>query len=138
MAHILRCPWGMTKQEQITHWLSGLAEDLIARIVADLDAGIEEGVVLCTGPAPYRRLDCDGRALAYIRVRPRKRAVRVDVTGLWKAPTRSRLIIPAAGGAATLLVRSHIDVSDAVRYLVRSVERTRGEDSVREPIAMRG
>lgn len=126
MAHIVRTLGRMAKQQHIAEWLHVLTHRLIEGVVSQEELGITEGTVLCTGPAPYRRLDCDGRALAYIRSRPRKRAVRIDVTGLWRAPGRSRLVIPAAGGTATLLVRSEADLSDAIRFLVRAVERTRG------------
>ncbi len=117
----------MNRHQNVADWLHTLAHKLIQGVVTEPALGVTEGTVLCTGPAPYRRLDCDGRALAYVRCRPRKRAVRVDVTGLWRAPGRSRLIIPAAGGAATLLVRSEADLADAVRFLVRAVERTRAD-----------
>lgn len=106
---------------------------LVSELIdATLDAGVHglrEGTVLSSGPAPYRRLDCDGRALAYIRVRPRKRAIRVDVTGLWQAPKGSRLRLPNAGGAASLLLRSEVEVYEAVRFLVTTVERTRRNEA---------
>lgn len=94
---------------------------------------IREGVVMTTGPAPYRRLDCDGRALAYIRTRPRKRAVRVDVSGLWLTPGPSRLRIPNAGGATTLVLRSEQDRVEAIDYLRTTVERTRAANHSTDP-----
>lgn len=109
--------------------LRRLAGELID---AALEAGVEglvEGEVLSSGPAPYRRLDCDGRALAYIRARPRKKAVRVDVTGLWRAPGTTKLRLPNAGGAASLLLRSELEVYEAVRFLVATVERTRRHEA---------
>ncbi len=105
--------------------LQRLANELVNAALEAGVPGLEEGTVLSSGPAPYRRLDCDGRALAYIRVRPRKRAVRVDVTGLWQAPRSSRLRLPNAGGAASLLLRSEVEVYEAVRFLAATVERTR-------------
>ena len=106
-------------------FLQRLLGELI-RTTLDLKVeGLREGTVLSAGPPPYRRLDCDGRALAYLRARPRKRAVRIDVTGLWRAPGSNRLRVPNAGGAASLLVRSEVDVYEAARFLASTVERTR-------------
>lgn len=115
------------KQQKVASWLQTLVDRLFERVTSAPDIPVVEGKVLCAGPVPYRRLDCDGRTLAYVRARPRKRAVRVDVTGLWKAPSRSRLVVPAAGGVATLLIRSEGDLDDAVRFLRRTVERTLAE-----------
>ena len=115
----------MIGKQNIAEFLHILAHRLIQGVIHEPGLGVSEGIVLCTGPAPYRRLDCDGRALAYVRCRRLRRAVSVDVTGQWKAPARSRLVVPAAGGAATLLVRSEADLADAVKFLVRAVERTR-------------
>ena len=47
---------------------------VIDRLTGARKLGISEGTVMTPGPPPYRRLDCGGRALAYIRERPRKRA----------------------------------------------------------------
>lgn len=113
------------RREDLERWLERLARKLIEELVASSEATIVEGVVMSVGPAPYRRLDCDGRALAYVRTRPRKRAVRVDVTGLWRAPNGSRLRIPSATGVATLLVCSEADTSEAIRFLKNTVARTR-------------
>jgi hypothetical protein len=55
-----------------------LAARLIDRVLST-DPGIEEGVVMTLEKMPYRRLDCGGRALCYIRVRPTKRVVRIDL-----------------------------------------------------------
>lgn len=85
---------------------------------------LEEGRVMTVGPPPYRRLDCDGRALAYLRARPRRVAVRLDISGLWLPPRTSPLLIPSSVGAALLLERRD-DVELAVVALVESVERTR-------------
>jgi hypothetical protein len=105
-------------------WLRGLASSLIDGVVEDGRHGIEEGVVISAGPAPYRRLDCDGRALAYVRARARKGIVRVDVTGLWDTPRDCGLLIPSAAGA-TLFVTSEKERREAVRFLLRTVQRTR-------------
>ena len=100
-----------------------LAELIRALLEADLD--IREGKVMTSGDAAYRRLDCDQRALAYLRTRPKKRAVRIDVTGLWKTPRSSKLRVPNAGGSATLLVHSRSEARTAVKFLMDTVERTR-------------
>jgi hypothetical protein len=67
--------------------LEEITDRLIARLIG-LNPEIKEGSVRTVGPAPYRRLDCKMRALAYIRCRPKKRMVRIDITGLWLVPPR--------------------------------------------------
>lgn len=114
----------MDHEEQLLTELGALAEDLI-RAMVDSALEVREGIVMTVGPPPYRRLDADGRALAYVRVRPRKRAVRVDVSGLWRAVLDSPIRTPSASGAATLMVRTPEEVGMAVRYLAQTVERTR-------------
>jgi hypothetical protein len=109
--------------------LSELAETLISE--ATSRGAIREGIVAGTGPRPYRRLDCDGRALAYVRERPKKRSVRIDVSGLWVAPSASRLRIEGASGGARLLVRSAEEASEAARYLLDAVEATRAAKRTR-------
>jgi hypothetical protein len=108
---------------EIEKRLSSYVDELIEALT--MSEAIREGAVTTTGPSPYRRLDCDGRALAYIRVRPKKRGVRVDVSGLWIAPYVSRLKIAGAGGAASLFLRTHQDVRDAAHYLNDTIEHTR-------------
>lgn len=117
-------PRKKTPKIDIVPVLQRIAEVLVTAAESAGVEGLLEGDVLCAGPRPYRRLDCDGRALAYIRVRQRKKAVRIDVTGLWRAGS-SRLSVPTASGAASLLVKSEIEAYDAVRFLVATVERTR-------------
>lgn len=95
--------------------LGELVEDLIRAVRAG-EPRVTEGTVMTRGAPRYRRLDLGGRALAYVRRRPKKRAVRIDVPGLWSIP-RSRLSVPSATGA-TLVVRSELDVPDAVRALL--------------------
>lgn len=112
----------MTEDSLNAHLLA-LADSLITE--ATSIGSIREGVVMTVGPTPYRRLDCDGRALAYVRARPKKRAVRIDVSGLWFTPKSCRLSVSGASGAASLLVSSEQDLSEAVRYLRETVERTR-------------
>lgn len=105
--------------------LVDLAERFIKTVLADSELGVYEGVVMTVGPPPYRRLDCDGRALAYIRVRPRKRAVRVDVTGLWAVPPVRRCRVANAGGSATFLLRTEPDGDEIADVLLETVRRTR-------------
>ncbi len=102
--------------------LRGLADSIMA--LACRSGVIREGIVMTVGPIPYRRLDCDGRALAYVRTRPKKDAVRVDVPGLWHTPATSKLQIRASAGRA-LLVRSDDEVREVVRYLEATVAETR-------------
>lgn len=113
----------MENQEQVSR-LEALATSFIDEAVRVL-TGVREGIVMTVGPAPYRRLDADGRALAYIRVRPRKHAVRVDISGLWHVRGPSRLRVPSAGGSATLLIQNPADVPEALRVLGRAVDETR-------------
>ncbi len=107
-----------------TEPLQNLLDALILEITRDpLD--VTEGRVMTVGPPPYRRLDCDGRALAYVRRRSRKQAVRIDISGLWAAERPSRLRVPTASGAATLMVRCADDLDEALAYLRDTIERTR-------------
>ncbi len=105
--------------------LDALLSEVIRELL-DAELDIREGVVMTTGDAAYRRLDCDQRALAYLRTRPKKRAVRIDVTGLWKTPRTTKLRVPNAGGAATLLVHTRAEARIAIRFLKETVIRTRG------------
>ena len=114
-----------TIKPEIVKALVTLQARLVDAVLALELPDLEEGEVLSGGPPPYRRLDCDGRALAYIRPRPRKRAVRVDITGLWRAPRSSPIATPNAGGAASLLVGNEGDLHDAVRFILATVEGTR-------------
>ncbi len=103
--------------------LDALVTALIARLTT-LRPDISEGTVRTVGPPPYRRLDCRHRALAYVRSRPKKRIVRVDITGLWLAPPRCRLSIASSGGVA-LALRSELDLDDAVGFILQAIDRTR-------------
>ena len=62
--------------------LEELRTQLIAKLL-ESSTDLSEGTVMTMGPPPYRRIDCNGRAVAYVRTRPRKQAVRVDISGLW-------------------------------------------------------
>jgi hypothetical protein len=94
--------------------------------------GIREGEVMTMGPAPYRRLDCDGRALAYVRRRPRKELLRIDLSGLWLTPKQTNLRIASAGAVASLAVRCEADCREAVEFIRAAVLRTRAERARRE------
>ena len=107
------------RDERVRFLLDKLANELINRII-QAQPTIREGEVMTVGPPPYRRLDCDGRALAYIRSRPRKIAVRIDISGLWLVSSQCSLQIPSASGAA-LLVRTYRDIHKAVRFLDKIV-----------------
>ena len=97
----------------------------IVRIVTHSGERIFEGIVMTPGPPPYRRLDCDGRALAYLRLRSRKGGIRIDISGLWVPPRRSALSIPTASGAASLMVRQQDEIGEAVAFLFETVQTTR-------------
>ena len=91
-------------------------ESMIVEQMLAAHPGVMEGTVMTMGPAPYRRLDCRGRALAYLKRRPMKKAVRIDVSGLWRRPGRSELQVKTASGT-TLLVKERDDVKKAVAFL---------------------
>ncbi len=101
---------------------------LAGELIAELNARaphIYEGVVMSLGTTPYRRLDCDRRALAYVRARPRKGVVRVDVSGLWRMPRESPLLDRGSGACATLVLRTREDKEEALAFLLDTVEATR-------------
>jgi hypothetical protein len=107
-----------------------LIESAFIHDVLDQIPAVREGTVMCVGPAPYRRLDCGGRALAYVRLRPRKGFVRVDVSGLWRAPAASALRVPGAGGAASLALRTEADRRAAVEFLKLTIEETQSREVI--------
>src|SRR5262245_32708257 len=96
--------------------LCRLADTLVA--AATQGTGIYEGVVTSMTRMPYRRLDFDGRALAYIRCRPRKNALRIDVPGAWITPKTSRLAVPGAIAANALAVSCEADAIEAAAVLI--------------------
>lgn len=114
----------MEEKEAVHSELETLACSLINGISGE--GVVREGTVMTIGPAPYRRLDCDGRALAYVRTRPRKRAVRVDVSSLWTPARVPKSKIPSATGSTCLLLRSTEDVDEAIAFLRETVDKTRG------------
>lgn len=110
------------RDKRIRRLLDRLAEELIQRILETYET-VQEGKVMTVGPPPYRRLDCDGRALAYIRSRPRKISVRMDVSGLWLTTFKSPLQVPSASGVA-ILIRSYKDLDEAVAFLGKIIKAT--------------
>ncbi len=104
--------------------LDRLAGELIRTTLRHVP-GAREGTVMSPGPKPYRRIDCDGRALAYVRSRPRKGAVRIDVSGLWAVPRSHPLWRATASGAATLFLERAEDLDAAVSFLAETIRMTR-------------
>ena len=66
--------------------VEGLVERLIARTLELLPEAREGTVMSARAAPPYRRLDCDGRALCYVRLRPSRGGARIDLAGLWIPP----------------------------------------------------
>lgn len=104
---------------------------VIAMIGTDL--GITEGLVRSQrDPAPYRRFDCDRRALLYLRVRPKKDLVRIDLAGHWLAPTRNPLSLGRSRGV--LAIRRPEDVLPAVEVVVGTILTTRRDATDRSKL----
>jgi hypothetical protein len=118
-------PYEMDPSPDVRRELLGLLANAWIQHVLELCPEVSEGAVMSIGPAPYRRLDCDGLALAYIRPRPRRSAVRVDFSGLWRVTRPSRLLVPHSAGAATLMLASAEQIPEATRLVRQIVEDTR-------------
>jgi hypothetical protein len=115
----------LKSRRELDAHLEAMVERLVSSLVSK-ELGIREGTVMSlAGSVPYRRLDCDGRALCYIRCRPQKKAVRIDVSGLWRKPAASKLALHGASGSLTLLVSQMEDVEEAASYLRSVVSGTR-------------
>jgi hypothetical protein len=111
-------------RRELESWLAQLEERLVRGLVSQA-LGIREGAVMSlSGVMPYRRIDCDGKALCYVRRRPLKGAVRVDVSGLWAKPSASKLELADSSGL-TLMVANYDDVKEAIEYLRSVVAATR-------------
>jgi hypothetical protein len=108
--------------------LFSLADGLMDRMLAS--GMISEGVITTMARRPYRRLDCDGRALAFVRVQPKKREIRVEITDQWVISPVSRLRAPAARGIA-LIARTDQDIIEIAAYLHDTIRRTRGAFTIR-------
>lgn len=104
--------------------LEPVAERLVQSLVSS-GLGLREGEVMSPGPAPYRRVDGDARALVYVRVRPKKRAVRVDLSGLWCIAGECRFRIPGSTGMASFLISELEHAEELARYLIDVVYFTR-------------
>jgi len=110
----------LQRHQRLRFQLEQLRDELVLAVMCELPHLIREGTVMTSGPVPYRRLDCCGRALAYFRVRPRKRGVRIDISGIWDADFTSRLTVRTSS-AQTLLVSKRSDITEAVRVLTDAV-----------------
>jgi len=104
--------------------LEPIAQRLVACLV-EARVGIKEGEVMTPGPPPYRRLDCDARALCYVRVRPKKRGVRIDLSGLWCIAGECRFRVPGSSGMASFMIEEPAHAEELARYLVDVVYFTR-------------
>ena len=113
-----------SKPSTLHQTLESIVAALIDRLTRSDEMGISEGTVMTPGPPPYRRLDCGGRALAYIRERPRKRAVRVDLSGLWQPKRPSSLQVESSSGSASLMIRSLEEIEEAIAFLEEAVLHT--------------
>jgi hypothetical protein len=138
----------MDASQERSEPLERLAAALIAAALAGSIPGAREGRVQASGRAPYRRIDCDGRALALVRVRPARCAVRVDVPAHRSPPRGARLAVAGAAGVA-LLVRADDEIAEVVAYLslviarvradrVRCAERARSRAQARAALSGRG
>jgi hypothetical protein len=106
------------------------AELINGLLVAQI--GIVEGEVRTMGQPPYRRFDCDRRALAYLRVRPKKDFLRLDLGGSWIALPPSRLGLRGSQGVLTL--REPEDVPVATELLIQTVVVSRREHERRRAL----
>jgi hypothetical protein len=112
----------------MTERLEWLAERWIREVLAR-DAEIEEGLVRTVGPPAYRRLDVKGRALAYVRIRPKRNMVRIDVPGAWPRPPNCILALSSANGWA-LAIRTELDILDGVQAVLTSFREARSRSIV--------
>lgn len=111
--------------------LERVAEHLI-RFLTGSGIGVREGQVMTPGPPPYRRLDCDARALCYVRVRPKKRGVRVDLSGLWHLAGEHRFRVPGSSGMASFMIYDLEHAEQLGHHLVDIVYYTRHRNALSE------
>src|SRR5262245_46571054 len=117
LARTLLCS---ARMKELLDWLA----DQLIRELRVRDPEIAEGYVRTVGPPGYRRLDYHNRALAYVRRRPKKGMVRIDVPNVWRTPIECRLSLPSANGWA-LAVRCEKDLADAVQAVLTAVDHAR-------------
>lgn len=103
--------------------LESLARAFVEALYAAKLGAIEGTVRSQQDEAPYRRFDCDHRALLYLRLRPKKDLVRIDIAGHWLAPPRTRLTLGSSRGV--LVLKTPSDVATAVEVVARTVADTR-------------
>lgn len=108
--------------------LRALAEELVQRTIALEPLLVSEGRVMTPiDPAPYRRLDAQFRALAYVRVREKKRCVRVDISSLWPVwlvkPPKGLQLSPE--GRLAFGVKDGADVERLAAFLVELVRKSK-------------
>jgi hypothetical protein len=102
-----------------------LLDTVICALLAEVPGTTEGQVMTAQDRAPYRRIDCDGRALVYVRPLRRRGAVRIDVSGLWCVEREASIRIATGTGSATLLLKVREQVEPAVAYVRDAVLRTR-------------
>ena len=111
---------GMSTQNPSDPLMDALVEAVTAIVPAAREGHVRGHT------ARYRRLDCDGRALAYLRPRTRPSAsVRVDLSGLWVRPGPCTLEIAGRTGSASLLIVRPQQIAEAARYLAWAVANMR-------------
>lgn len=110
-------------QRKTRRELNHMMETLLSAAAEKLP-GVYEGIVM-SHAKPYRRLDCDGRALAYCRVRTRRGGVRIDVSGLWIPAEPCIFSVPGSTGAASLFITEETQVERIIAFLKETLERTR-------------
>lgn len=100
--------------------------DRLLEELARLAPWAREGAVRGRRPGIYRRVDCDGRALIYLRPRRRGvRGLRVDLSGLWVRPRKSPIEISGRSGSASLLVTDAAEIPEAARFVAEAIVTTR-------------
>lgn len=121
-------PTQKEQEQRMREMLDNLADVLILCLL-ERDETLIEGEVMTIGPPPYRRIDADGRALCYIRSRPRKGFLRIDISGLWlfKDPCPNQ--VQTSSGVA-VLVRGSAELEVVIDSLIKCVRRTRELENV--------
>ncbi len=102
-----------------------LLDTVICALLAEVPGATEGRVMTAQNRAPYRRIDCDGRALVYVRPLRRRGEVRIDISGLWCVEREASIRVATGTGAATLLVKRSEQLDPVVAYVRDAVLRTR-------------